>query len=387
MTADFESWIAGLRQIIQEVDADEAYSMTASGSGVLIDIREADEVASGSPKGAVQVARGFLEIKISSLVRTQDQSIYVICAGGNRSLIAANSLQSMGYRNVKSVKGGYNNWLRLGLPTEIPAQLSAEERSRYSRHLKIPEIGESGQLKLGAAKVLLVGAGGLGSPAAYYLAAAGIGTLGLIDDDVVDRSNLQRQILHTDARVGKKKVESAKETLLSLNPGIRCLTFDARISETNIEEIFSQFDIIVDGTDNFQARYLIADACVKLGLPNVHGAVYQFEGYTTVFSPDQHGGPCYRCWYPEAPPPEFAPSCNEAGVLGVLPGVIGLLQAVETIKLVLGMGSPLVGRVLSYNALDAEFNEYEIERKHDCPVCSKHKEHIQLKETAAVCAI
>jgi len=387
MSNVYESWLAGLRETVKEVEPEEASRAAAGGSAVLIDIREQDEIASGSPRGATRIARGFLEMKIPALAASLDLPIYVICAAGSRSLAATDSLQSMGYRNVRSVKGGYGAWVKQGLPVETPLMLSGEERIRYSRHLKIPEVGEAGQLKLAASKVLLVGAGGLGCPAAYYLAAAGVGTIGLIDDDVVDRSNLQRQILHTDARVGKKKVDSARETLLALNPGIKCLTFDTRLSVSNAESIFKQFDIVLDGTDNFQARYLINDACVKLGIPNVHGAVFQFEGYATVFSPERHNGPCYRCLYPEAPPPELAPSCAEAGVLGVLPGVVGLLQAVEAIKLIIGIGKPLVGRMLSYDALNAEFSEYEAKRSHECPVCAINRESIQLQEVAPVCAL
>jgi molybdopterin/thiamine biosynthesis adenylyltransferase/rhodanese-related sulfurtransferase len=387
MTNVYESWLAGLRETVEEVEPEEASRAAAAGRAILIDIREQDEIASGSPRGATRIARGFLEMKVPALAASLDLPIYVICAAGSRSLAATDSLQSMGYRNVRSVKGGYNAWMKQGLPVELPFMLSGEERIRYSRHLKIPEVGEAGQLKLSASKVLLVGAGGLGCPAAYYLAAAGVGTIGLIDDDVVDRSNLQRQILHTDARVGKKKVDSARETLLALNPGIKCLTFDMRLSVSNVEQIFEQFDIVLDGTDNFQARYLINDACVKLGIPNVHGAVFQFEGYATVFSPERHNGPCYRCIYPEAPPPELAPSCAEAGVLGVLPGVIGLLQAVEAIKLIIGLGKPLVGRMLSYDALNAEFSEYEAKRSHECPVCAISRESVQLQEVAPVCAL
>lgn len=383
----YSNWLAGLRDQVRECTPAEAECARREQGALLIDVREQEEIAGGSPRGALRIARGFLEMKVPGLAADTAAPIDIICAGGSRSVAAAAALQSMGYSRVRSVRGGYTAWVGAGLPTEVPALLSAADRVRYARHLRIPEVGEAGQLRLAAAKVLLVGAGGLGSPAAYYLAAAGVGTIGLVDDDIVDRSNLQRQILHTDARVGVKKVESAKATLLGLNPALHCLTFDTRLAPENVEHIFSQFDLVLDGTDNFSARYLINDACVKLGLPNVHGAVYQFEGYVTVFSPHAHDGPCYRCLYPSAPPAELAPSCADAGVLGVLPGVIGLLQAVEAIKLIVGIGKPLAGTTLSYNALDAAFEHFDTQRNPACPVCSVARGDVRLGQEESVCSL
>jgi molybdopterin/thiamine biosynthesis adenylyltransferase len=281
-------------------------------------------------------------------------------------------LQKLGYRNVASVGGGFSRWKNQGLPVEIPQRLDANSRERYSRHLLMPEVGEAGQLKLLQSKVLLIGAGGLGSPAAFYLAAAGVGTLGLVDHDVVDRSNLQRQIVHTDSRVGTSKVASARQTLEALNPAVKIVPHEVHLDSRNVEDIFKGYDLVVDGSDNFPTRYLVNDACVKLGIPNVHGAVYRFEGQVTVFWPryDKRKGPCYRCLYPEPPPAEFAPSCAEAGVLGVLPGVIGLLQAVEAIKLILKIGDPLVGRLIYYDALAARFDELKLEPNSQCRYCA-----------------
>lgn len=381
----YESRLAQLRRTVPEALPQDAAAALASGA-LLIDIREPDEISAGVPRGSKWVPRGFLERDVAKLAPSPDTPIYVMCAGGIRSLFAAESLIGLGFKNVKSIRGGFGLWSARQLPIDVPHLLSSEQRLRYSRHLKIPEVGEEGQTKLLASRVLLVGAGALGSPAAFYLAAAGIGTIGIVDNDLVDRSNLQRQILHTDGRVGKKKVESARETLLALNPELECITFDERLSVDNAERIMSGFHLVLDGTDNFQTRYLINDACVKLGVPNVHGAVFRFEGYVTVFSPEQHAGCCYRCLYPSAPPPELAPSCADAGVLGVLPGVIGMLQAVEAVKLILGLGTPLVNRVLSYDALRADFSEYEVTRNAECPVCSQPRKAIRLEEVAAVCA-
>jgi molybdopterin/thiamine biosynthesis adenylyltransferase len=298
--------------------------------------------------------------------------VLVLCAGGARSLFAAEGLRQMGYRDVRSVAGGFNAWKNASLPVEVPRVLSMAERERYGRHLVIPEVGEEGQARLLDSRVLLVGAGGLGSPAAFYLAAAGVGTLGLVDDDVVDRTNLQRQILHTEARVGTPKVDSARQALEALNPTIRVVGHRARLDSTNVERLFEGYDVVVDGTDNFPTRYLVNDACVRMRIPNVHGAVYRFEGQVSVFWPARPGapGPCYRCLYPEPPPPEMAPSCAEAGVLGVLPGVIGLLQAVETVKILLGIGEPLTGGLLQYDALASRFTRLRLERDPGCRLCA-----------------
>lgn len=363
--------IAELRRSIPEVAPGEAHGLQARGAS-LIDVREADEIAQGSPPGALRLGRGFLELRVEEALPDYDRQLVVMCAGGTRSLFAAESLARLGYRHVTSVAGGFTRWKNEGLPIEIPAMLDAGARERYSRHLLMPEVGEAGQKKLLAAKVLCVGAGGLGSPAAMYLAAAGVGTLGVLDHDVIERSNLQRQILHTDARVGTSKVISAKQTIEGLNPAIKVIGHETRLTSANVEEILSGYDIVVDGSDNFPTRYLVNDACVKLGLPNVHGSVYRFEGQVTVFWPgySRRRGPCYRCLYPEPPPAEFAPSCAEAGVLGVLPGVIGLLQATETLKLIIGIGDPLVGRLLYHDALRGHFHELTIDPDPACAYCS-----------------
>jgi len=364
-----------LKEVIPEVTPSEALERQREGA-VLIDVREPDEVAAGSPTGAQRIVRGFLELRVEDAVPDKSTPLLVMCAGGVRSLFAAENVRQLGYQDVSSVVGGFNRWKQDELPVEIPPALSAEGRERYARHLLMPEVGEEGQLKLGRAKVLLIGAGGLGCPAAYYLAAAGVGTLGIVDDDVVDRSNLQRQILHTDDRVGRPKVESARQTLLGLNPSIDVKTFETRLTSENVEEIFDGWDIVLDGSDNFPTRYLVNDACVKLDIPNVHGSIYRFEGQVSVFWPGYPGrrGPCYRCLYPEPPPPELAPSCAEAGVLGVLPGVVGTLEAVEVIKLVLEIGDPLVGRLLHFDALQQRFSEFRLEPDPACRYCAEGSE-------------
>ncbi|ANM31637.1 molybdopterin biosynthesis protein MoeB [Acidobacteria bacterium Mor1] len=366
--------LAALRESVGEVDPLEALELQQRGAR-LIDVREPDEVAAGSPEGALRIVRGFLELRIEQAVADTETPLLVLCAGGARSLFAADDLERLGYTDVRSVAGGFREWKNAGLPVEVPRTLDAEQRERYGRHLSVPEVGEEGQLRLLDSKVLLIGAGGLGSPTALYLAAAGVGTLGIVDDDVVDRSNLQRQILHTDARVGRSKVASARETLLALNPSLDVRGHETRLDRHNVEEVFGGYDVIVDGTDNFPTRYLINDACVKLQKPNVHGSIFRFEGQVTVFWPSREAdpGPCYRCLYPEPPPAELAPSCADAGVLGVLPGVIGVMQAVETIKLLLGIGEPLVGKLLQYDALQAEFYSLRVERDPGCAYCgSEH---------------
>ena len=334
---------------------------------LLLDVREKDEVDQGHLPGATHLPRGFLELRIEALVPDRKAPIVAYCAGGNRSLLAAEGLLRLGYENVVSMSGGFTQWRDEGNPVEVPRRLSDADRRRYSRHLIIPEVGEAGQIKLLDARVLMVGAGGLGCPAAYYLAAAGVGTLGVVDFDTVDESNLQRQILHTVDRVGTSKTESARRTLLALNPGLNVVPIEARLTSANVESIFKDYDIIVDGSDNFPTRYLVNDACVLLKKPNVHGSVYRFEGQVTVFHPP--AGPCYRCLYPEPPPAELAPSCADAGVLGVLPGVIGLLEAVETVKLILNVGESLVGKLLHYDALKAEFRTLRLRRDPQCRYC------------------
>jgi molybdopterin/thiamine biosynthesis adenylyltransferase/rhodanese-related sulfurtransferase/molybdopterin converting factor small subunit len=375
VTSAGERLLAELKASIPEITPRDALAQQARGA-VLVDVREADEIAQGSAPGALRMGRSFLELRIGQAVSNADRPLVVMCGSGTRSLFAAADLVRLGYTGVSSMAGGFTRWKADGLPIERPVALDASARERYSRHLLMPEVGEEGQARLMRSKVLLVGAGGLGSPAAYYLAAAGVGTLGLVDHDVVDRSNLQRQILHTDARVGTSKVASARQTLEALNPSIKVVGHEVHLSSANIESLVTGYDVVVDGSDNFPTRYLVNDACVKLGIPNVHGAVYRFEGQVSVFWPGRpgHPGPCYRCLYREPPPPEYAPSCAEAGVLGVLPGVIGLLQATEAIKLLLSIGEPLVGRLLYFDALSAHFTELTLDRDPACRYCGEGRE-------------
>jgi molybdopterin/thiamine biosynthesis adenylyltransferase/rhodanese-related sulfurtransferase len=379
--------LAELRSSIPEVTPSEAVNLLASGVP-LIDVRDTDEVAQGSPSGAHRLGRSFLELRVEDAIPDFNQTVLVMCAGGVRSLFAAETLRHMGYKDVRSVAGGFSRWKNEGHPFEIPVTLDAEARERYSRHLLMPDVGEKGQIRLLESKVLLIGAGGLGSPSAYYLAAAGVGTIGLVDHDVVDRSNLQRQILHTEDRVGVPKVESAKTALQALNPKIRINTYQLHLDSSNVEEIFADYDVIVDGSDNLSTRYLVNDACVKMGKPNVHAAVYRFEGQITVFWPAYGKQPCgcYRCMFPEPPPPEYAPSCAEAGVLGVMPGTLGLLQAVETIKILLGLGEPLVGRMLHYDALTSRFTEMKVRKNPKCRYCAEGAVFPGYQDYAQVCA-
>ncbi len=379
--------LAELRSSITEVSPAEALELQQKGAA-LIDVRDTEEVVQGSPENAHRLGRSFLELRIEDAVPDLDKTLCVMCAGGVRSMFAAEALKRLGYKDVRSIAGGFSRWKNEGHPFETPTFLSSEDRERYARHLTITDVGEAGQLKLLDSKVLLIGAGGLGSPAAYYLAAAGIGNLGLVDHDIVDRSNLQRQILHTEARVGMPKVESAKIALEALNSSINITTYETHLDSSNVEDIFSNYDIIVDGTDNMATRYLINDACVKLGLPNVHGAVYRFEGQLTVFWPayEKQGTGCYRCMFPEPPPPELSPSCAEAGVLGVMPGILGLLQAVETIKILLDIGEPLVGRQLHYDALTTQFTMLKTRKNPSCRYCGEGAEFPGYDDYAQVCA-
>jgi molybdopterin/thiamine biosynthesis adenylyltransferase/rhodanese-related sulfurtransferase len=354
---------------------------------IVVDVREKNETDQGTLPGARQVPRGFLELRIEEAVPDHDADVVLYCAGGTRSLLAGTTLREMGYTRVRSLAGGYGAWKDAGLPVETPVKLTEAQRARYSRHLMIPEVGEAGQAKLLKSKMLLIGAGGLGSPSALYLAAAGVGRLGIVDDDVVDESNLQRQILHTTDRVGMPKTESAKKAIHALNPEVVVDEHRLRLNRDNALGLFSQYDVIVDGSDNFGTRYLVNDACVLLQKPNVHGSIFRFDGQATTFVPGS-GRPCYRCLFPEPPPPELAPSCQEAGVLGVLPGIIGLLQAVEAMKLILGRGEPLVGRLLLYDALEQRFREVKYERDPQCPACGDHPMKELLPEyTEASCAI
>ncbi len=353
---------------ISEIDARAAQGLDGAR---WIDVREADEWQEGHLPGAVHVPRGYLESRIEGVVPDKSQPVILYCAAANRSAFAAKTLEELGYEHVYSLAGGFTDWKRNGLEITMPRTLSPEKRTRYSRHLLIPEIGEEGQLKLLDARILLIGAGGLGSPAALYLAAAGIGRLGIIDADIVDETNLQRQIAHSLDTLGTPKVDSAKRAIEGLNPDVDVVTYRERLTSENIDRILDDgWDLIVDGADNFPTRYLVNDASVWRGIPVVHGSIYRFEGQVTVFKP--HEGPCYRCLFPEPPPPELAPSCAEGGVLGVLPGIVGTLQTNEAIKLAAGIGEPLVGRLLLLDALATEFTEVKIERRDDCPVCGTH---------------
>jgi len=360
-----------VRAEISEIDASRARELVDAGEPVVVDVREQDEWDEGHIPGAVHIPRGHLESRIERAAPDPSHPVVVYCSAGNRSAFAAKTLEEMGYEDVVSLAGGFTDWKRNGFPVELHAGLDAPRRARYSRHLLIPEVGEQGQLRLLDSKVLLIGAGGLGSPASLYLAAAGVGRIGIVDADVVDESNLQRQIIHSTERLGESKVDSAKRTVEALNPDVQVVAYKERLTSENVERILADgWDVIVDGADNFPTRYLVNDASVWHGIPVVHGSIYRFEGQVTVFQPGV--GPCYRCLFPAPPPPELAPSCAEGGVLGVLPGVIGSLQANEALKLALGIGEPLVGRLLLFDALAAEFNEVKLRRDPECPVCGEH---------------
>jgi adenylyltransferase/sulfurtransferase len=372
MAKSFQEIMADARKEIPEFTAQQVNDLLKNNgkSTVILDVREKDEWREGHLDGAVSLPRGFLEIKVESTLPDKDTPVIAYCAGGVRSLLAAKMMREMGYQNVSSMAGGYAAWKNAGYKWVQDFQYSPEQLIRYSRHFLLSEVGEEGQAKLLKAKVLMVGAGGLGCPSAYYLAAAGVGTLGIIDNDVVDLSNLQRQILHTNDRVGKPKVESAKMTLEGLNPDVKVIPYQAKLTSANIMEIIKEYDIVVDGSDNFPTRYLVNDACILTKTPNVHGSIFQFDGQATVFYPGK--GPCYRCLYPEPPPADMAPSCAEAGVLGVLPGLIGVIEALEAIKLILGKGDPLIGRLLCFNTLTMEITSLNLRRDPNCPMCGDH---------------
>jgi molybdopterin/thiamine biosynthesis adenylyltransferase/rhodanese-related sulfurtransferase len=369
------------KAVIREVEPSEAEPLL--GSAVFLDVREPDEYQQGALPEAIHLPRGFLEFQVEGKLTDKSAPVVVYCAGGTRSAFAAKTLGELGYTDVVSMAGGFNRWKDENRPWRAPRTLSADQRNRYQRHLLLPEVGETGQLKLLDAKVLLLGAGGLGSPAALYLAAAGVGTLGIIDMDVVDESNLQRQILHNLERIGDRKVDSAKKTLTAMNPDVSVVTYDVRLGADNILDIIDGYDVIVDGTDNFPTRYLVNDAALLKRIPVVHGSIFRFEGQVTVFQP--YVGPCYRCLIPEPPPAELAPSCAEAGVLGVLPGIIGSIQALEAIKLLLDLGDPLVGRLLSYDALDESFRTFKVRRDPECPACGEHAAEIVIAEYDELC--
>jgi molybdopterin/thiamine biosynthesis adenylyltransferase/rhodanese-related sulfurtransferase len=371
-----------IKEQIKEVDPREVHEAIASGNGrapVLIDVREQHEFEEGHIPGAVHVPRGHLESRIEGKAGDKSEPIVLYCASGNRSAFAAHTLSELlGYEDVASMNGGITLWKDRGYEVETPRALSAEQKSRYSRHILLPEIGVEGQQALLDAKVLLLGAGGLGAPTALYLAAAGVGTLGVVDDDVVDLSNLQRQVIHTNDRIGVPKVDSAEQTINSLNPDVDVVKYQTRLDASNIMEIIEGYDVIVDGVDNFPTRYLLNDATVRTKTPVVSASILGFDGQLAVFAP--YEGPCYRCLYPTPPPAELAPSCGANGVLGVLPGTMGMLQATEVIKLITGAGEPLIGRLLLYEALSATFTELKVRRDPDCPICSRDPESISVDE-------
>ncbi|GBD26073.1 putative adenylyltransferase/sulfurtransferase MoeZ [bacterium HR30] len=367
MPKSFRELLEEAKRVVPEWDVDQVRQQLEQDGWVLLDVREKEEYREGHLPGAVSLPRGFLELRVEQVLPDKSQPIIAYCAGGIRSLLAAKQLREMGYERVVSMAGGFTAWKNKGYPWKQDRQFTPEQLTRYSRHFLLPEVGEEGQAKLLDAKVLLIGAGGLGSPTAFYLAAAGVGTIGIVDHDVVDLSNLQRQILHTNDRIGMPKVESARRTLEALNPDVKVIGYQERLSSENVLRLFADYDVIVDGCDNFPTRYLVNDACVMLGKPNVHGSIFQFEGQASVFYPKK--GPCYRCLFPEPPPPGAAPSCAEAGVLGVLPGLVGCVQALETIKLILGVGRPLIGRMVYFDTLSMEVRIHKLRRDPRCPVC------------------
>jgi adenylyltransferase/sulfurtransferase len=370
MAKTFEQLMNEARKEVKELSVQEVKELVEkNGKHLLLDVREKEEYREGHLAEAVSLPRGFLEIKVETTIPDKSTPVIAYCAGGVRSLLAAKAMKEMGYKEVISMSGGYSAWKAAGYKWAEERQFSAEQSTRYSRHFMLPEVGEDGQAKLLDAKVLMVGAGGLGSPSAYYLAAAGVGTLGIIDNDVVDLSNLQRQILHTHDRIGQPKTGSAKQTIQALNPDVRVVTYQEKLTSENSMDIIKDYDIVVDGCDNFPTRYLVNDACVMAKKPNVHGSIFQFEGQASVFYPGK--GPCYRCLYPQPPPAEMAPNCQEAGVLGVLPGLIGVIQALETIKLILGKGDTLAGRLLCFNTLTMEITTLNLKADPSCPVCGE----------------
>ena len=372
----FRELLAETKAKISEINPADAEPKL--GAVTFLDVREQDEYDAGTIPGAIHIPRGFLESQVENKITARDDELVVYCAGGTRSAFAAETLEALGYSNVTSMAGGFGQWKNEGRAWITPAVLNAEQRDRYKRHILLPEVGESGQQKLLESKVLLLGAGGLGSPAALYLAAAGVGTLGIVDMDIVDASNLQRQILHNMDRIGERKVDSAKKTLTLLNPDVSVVTHDVRFAADNVLDIIDGYDVVLDGTDNFPTRYLLNDASLVKRIPVVHGSIFRFEGQVTVFNP--YEGPCYRCLLPEPPPPELAPSCAEAGVLGVLPGIIGSIQALETIKLLLDLGDPLTGRLLAYDALEQSFRTFKVRRDPLCPACGEDAGEIVIAE-------
>ena len=382
--SSFRELLADAKSKIQEVDTQTAATKIETGQVVVLDVREPDEYEQGALPNVVHIARGHLEAQVETKIVDKSVELIVYCAGGVRSAFAAKTLQELGYTNVLSMAGGYGKWKDEGRAWTTPAQLSVEQRNRYQRHLSLPEVGVEGQSKLLASKVLLLGAGGLGSPAAMYLAAAGVGTIGIVDMDVVDASNLQRQILHNIDRVGDRKVDSAKKTLTMLNPDVDVVTYDTRLCAENVIEILSGYDVVVDGADNFPSRYLLNDASVKLGIPVVHGSIFRFEGMVSVFHPVL--GPTYRDMVPEPPPSELAPSCSEAGVLGVLPGIVGSIQALEALKILLNLGESLIGKILAIDTTEMTFRTFKLQRDPKNAVTYDNRERIQIRDLEGACA-
>jgi molybdopterin/thiamine biosynthesis adenylyltransferase/rhodanese-related sulfurtransferase len=386
MAKTFQEIADDARRQIPEVSVDEVDKLRSGQTDpVLLDVREKEEYRAGHLAGSLSIPRGFLEMQVEGQLPDKSHPVIAYCQSGTRSLLAGVVLKEMGYTNVTSMAGGFGAWKGAGKHWEQDFQFTPDQLERYSRHFLLPEVGEEGQAKLIGAKVLCLGAGGLGSPVALYLAAAGVGTIGLIDNDVVDMSNLQRQILHTNDRVGVLKTESAKIALNALNPDVKVVEHRVRLDSSNVMEIFEDYDIIVDGCDNFPTRYLVNDACVMLGKPNVHGSIFQFEGQATVFSPGN--GPCYRCQFPEPPPPGMSPSCQEAGVLGVLPGLVGCIQALETMKLILGAGDPLIGRLAHVETLGMNIRIFKLRRDPSCPMCGDNPSITELIDYEEFCGL
>jgi molybdopterin/thiamine biosynthesis adenylyltransferase/rhodanese-related sulfurtransferase len=382
--ASFRELLAQTKAQIREVDPATAETQLGRPGIIVLDVREPDEYEQGALPGALHIPRGHLESQVESRITDREAPIVIYCAAGVRSAFAARTLEELGYRDVVSMAGGFGRWKGEGRPWRVPATLTGEQRNRYQRHLLLPEVGVEGQVKLLESRVLLLGAGGLGSPAALYLAAAGVGTLGIVDMDEVDASNLQRQILHNIDRIGDRKVDSAKKTLTALNPDINVVTHDVRMSAENVMDLVGAYDVVIDGADNFPSRYLLNDASVKLGVPVVHGSIFRFEGMVTVFDPRR--GPNYRDMVPEPPPADLAPSCAEAGVLGVLPGIIGSLQALEAIKLLLDLGDPLIGRILTFDALEMTFRTFKLQIDPTNPVNWDNRDAIVIAEYEGLCA-
>ncbi len=386
MAKTYKELMDEARETIPELTIDEVKDRIERGEDwAVLDVREREEYREGHLEGAIPLPRGFLEMRVEETLPDKTRPIIAYCAGGVRSLIAARTMQEMGYENVSSMSGGYTAWKNAGYEWVADRQFSQEQITRYARHFTLPDVGEQGQAKLLDAKVLCVGAGGLGSPVAYYLAAAGVGTIGIADHDTVDMSNLQRQILHTNDRVGMPKVESAQLTLQALNPDVNVIPIQERLSSENVMRIIKDYDVVINGCDNFPTRYLINDACVMAKKILVDGSIFQFEGQATVFSPDE--GPCYRCLFPEPPPPGMAPSCAEAGVLGVLPGLVGCVQALEAIKVILGAGTPLIGRMIHFDTLSTEIRVLKLRRDPNCLVCGEDPQITELIDYEEFCGL